>query len=370
MVIWYLLHFLLSQLICQLSSSIGKNTSRRSLYTKSDIHDLMGDLKFVHVCRYNKVGSSSTSQTRDKAESELVPGLRAMLGISSSCGQRWYLPPQNPDRATWSETLLPWRHPQVGFILIQVIVMYMTFCQNIPRSEHDYNKCCYIITKWPSSDPKNAVPSACSAGRLPGQRRPDARPVAGQVEVVQGDDDHLRDAGKYQLETSEGFTAFMSEIGVNWFTRQASLWFLGLHYLQANFCQSRLLVPSIQLPQTRTWEGTGWGSTPHPRSSPPPSSSSSECLSMRLLVMELKWGLQQLWVETLWLRTRYTLLREPFVISPSLNCLINHLQRAVKSSGVSRIETRNFKNNGQIMELVHTIPGKANIRSVRVYKKL
>ena len=29
--------------------------------------------------------------------------------------------------------------------------------------------------------------------------------------------------GQYQLETSEGFTAFMSEIGVNWFTRQASL---------------------------------------------------------------------------------------------------------------------------------------------------
>ena len=26
--------------------------------------------------------------------------------------------------------------------------------------------------------------------------------------------------GKYQLETSEGFTAFMTEIGVNWFTRQ------------------------------------------------------------------------------------------------------------------------------------------------------
>ena len=158
-----------------------------------------------------------------------------MFGISCSCGQRWYLPPQNLDRATWSETLLPWRHPQVRFILIQVIVMYMTFCQDITRSEHDYNNCSYIITKWPSSNPKNAVPSACPAGRLPGQRRPDARPVAGQVQVVQGDDDHLLDAGKYQLETSEGFTAFMSEIGVNWFTRQASLWFLGLHYLQANF---------------------------------------------------------------------------------------------------------------------------------------
>merc|ERR550519_791493 len=84
--------------------------------------------------------------------------------------------------------------------------------------------------------------------------------------------------GQYQLETSEGFTAFMSEIGVNWFTRQIAC----------------ALYPTAT----------------------------------------------------------------------------NKDQRATKSSGVSRIETRNFKNNGQIMELVHTIPGKANIRSVRVYKKL
>ena len=45
-------------------------------------------------------------------------------------------------------------------------------------------------------------------------------------------------------------------------------------------------------------------------------------------------------------------------------------QKAVKPSGVSRIERRNFKQNGQIMELVHTIPGKSGIRSVRVYKKI
>ena len=45
-------------------------------------------------------------------------------------------------------------------------------------------------------------------------------------------------------------------------------------------------------------------------------------------------------------------------------------QKARKPSGVSRIETRVFKQNGQIMELIHTIPGKSGIRSVRVYKKL
>ena len=64
MVIWYLLHFLLSQLICQLSSSVGKNNSRRSLPKKSDIQDLIGDVKFVHVCRYNKVGSSIVALPR------------------------------------------------------------------------------------------------------------------------------------------------------------------------------------------------------------------------------------------------------------------------------------------------------------------
>ena len=32
--------------------------------------------------------------------------------------------------------------------------------------------------------------------------------------------------GKYQLETSEGFSDFMSEIGVNWFTRQVTLYLI------------------------------------------------------------------------------------------------------------------------------------------------
>ena len=32
--------------------------------------------------------------------------------------------------------------------------------------------------------------------------------------------------GTYQLETSKGFTDFMSEIGVGWFTRQVGRFFL------------------------------------------------------------------------------------------------------------------------------------------------
>ena len=35
--------------------------------------------------------------------------------------------------------------------------------------------------------------------------------------------------GKYQLETSEGFSNFMSEIGVNWFTRQVTFYLFSPH---------------------------------------------------------------------------------------------------------------------------------------------
>jgi len=195
-----------------------------------------------------------------------------------------------------------------------------------PRSGHLVRDS--LALKTPS-DPKNAVPSACSAGRLPGQRRPDARPVAGQVEVVQGDDDHLRDAGKYQLETSEGFTAFMSEIGVNWFTRQIAC------ALYPTATNKNLGGNRVGIDTSSTFKSTS---------------------------IEFEFGVpfDETTGDGTEVRTTATL---------SGNSLIKD-QRAVKSSGVSRIETRNFKNNGQIMELVHTIPGKANIRSVRVYKKL
>ena len=42
--------------------------------------------------------------------------------------------------------------------------------------------------------------------------------------------------GKYQLETSEGFTAFMTEIGVNWFTRQVDSFNFTLSLLIAQDC--------------------------------------------------------------------------------------------------------------------------------------
>merc|ERR1711981_1371815 len=135
--------------------------------------------------------------------------------------------------------------------------------------------------------------------------------------------------GKYQLETSEGFTAFMTEIGVNWFTRQIAC----------------ALYP------TATNKNLGGNTVGIDTSSPFKSTS-----------IKFEFGVP--FVETTGdgteVRTTATL---------SGNSLIKD-QKALKPSGVSRIETRNFRQNGQIMELVHTIPGKGKIRSVRVYKKL
>lgn len=43
---------------------------------------------------------------------------------------------------------------------------------------------------------------------------------------------------------------------------------------------------------------------------------------------------------------------------------------AIEDGGVSRVETRVFKNGGDTMELIHTIPNKPEIRSFRVYHRI
>ena len=60
--------------------------------------------------------------------------------------------------------------------MIQVIVMYMTFCKNIPRSEHDYNKCCLSSRNDPPQIlrmlfllPVLLVASLASADQMPAQ---------------------------------------------------------------------------------------------------------------------------------------------------------------------------------------------------------
>merc|ERR1711970_950032 len=135
--------------------------------------------------------------------------------------------------------------------------------------------------------------------------------------------------GKYQLETSEGFTAFMTEIGVNWFTRQIAC------ALYPTATNKNLGGNTVGIDTSSTFKSTS---------------------------IKFEFGVP--FVETTGdgteVRTTATLSGDSLIKD----------QKAVKPSGVSRIETRNFRNNGQIMELVHTIPGKSGIRSVRVYKKI
>ena len=67
--------------------------------------------------------------------------------------------------------------------------------------------------------------------------------------------------------------------------------------------------------------------------------------------------------------TKDQVVSELYLILEPPNAMMDP-QRAVTSSGVSRIEKRIFSEDGEIMDLIHTIPGKPEIKSVRVYKKI
>merc|ERR1711970_1312734 len=135
--------------------------------------------------------------------------------------------------------------------------------------------------------------------------------------------------GKYQLETSEGFTAFMSEIGVNWFARQIAC------ALYPTATNKNLGGNTVGIDTSSTFKST---SIKFEFGVPFPETTGD--------------GTK---VETTATLSGNTLTKD---------------QRAVSSSGVSRIEKRIFRENGEIMDLIHTIPGKPEIKSVRVYKKI
>ena len=169
--------------------------------------------------------------------------------------------------------------------------------------------------------------------------------------------------GKYQLETSEGFSDFMSEIGVNWFTRQVTFYLFSPHCIVILKTQI-----ACALYPTATNKNLGGDTVGIDTSSTFKSTS-----------IQFEFGVP--FVETTGdgteVRTTASLSGNSIIkdqVQKDTRFLIltppNISQRALKPSGVSRIETRNFKQNGQVMELVHTIPGKSGIRSVRVYKKL
>merc|ERR1712154_595661 len=133
--------------------------------------------------------------------------------------------------------------------------------------------------------------------------------------------------GTYQLETSEGFSDFMYEIGVSWFTRTIAC------SLYPTATNRNLGGDTVGIDTSSTFKST---SIDFEFGVPFPETTGTK-------------------VETTATLSGNTLTKD---------------QRAVTSSGVSRIEKRIFRQNGEIMDLIHTIPGKSEIKSVRVYKKI
>merc|ERR1712233_200898 len=126
--------------------------------------------------------------------------------------------------------------------------------------------------------------------------------------------------GKYQLETSEGFTAFMTEIGVNWFTRQIAC------ALYPTATNRNLGGNKVGIDTSSTFKSTS--------------------IDFEFGVPFLETTGDGTEVQTTATLNGNTLTKD---------------QRAVDSSGVSRIEKRIFRQNGQLMDLIHTIPGKPKI---------
>jgi len=135
--------------------------------------------------------------------------------------------------------------------------------------------------------------------------------------------------GQYQLETSEGFSDFMYEIGVSWFTRTIAC------SLYPTATNKNLGGDTVGIDTSSTFKSTS---------------------------IDFEFGVP-------FLETTGDGTKVETTASLSGNTLTKD-QRALSSSGVSRIEKRIFRQNGQLMDLIHTIPGKPEIKSIRVYKKI
>merc|ERR1711893_521685 len=126
--------------------------------------------------------------------------------------------------------------------------------------------------------------------------------------------------GKYQLETSEGFDAYMSELGVNWFTRKIA-------------CALYPTATNIQNPDGSITINTSSTFRPGVK-------------------------FQEDTVDGRTVTTTATIQG---------NTIVKYQQG--KEGEPTRIETREFSPDGSHMTLIHTMPGKKNIRSVRGYNR-
>merc|ERR1712045_1103557 len=134
--------------------------------------------------------------------------------------------------------------------------------------------------------------------------------------------------GDFQLETSEGFSDYMYEIGVNWFTRTIAC---------TLYPTARNSITSDGKIKINTWS----------------TFKSSEI--------------------TFQLNTPFkgtTADGREVTTTPLLygNKLVKDQKNSADRSKDS-IETREFSSDGQTMTLIHTMPNNPKIKSVRVYRR-
>merc|ERR1711899_141835 len=134
--------------------------------------------------------------------------------------------------------------------------------------------------------------------------------------------------GDFQLETSEGFSDYMYEIGVNWFTRQIAC---TLYPTAKNS-----ITPDGRI-KINTWS----------------TFKSSE------LTFGLNKPFQETTADGREVTTTASLYGNKLVKDQ-----INTADRSLDS-----VEVREFSTDGQYMTLIHTMPANPSIKSVRVYKR-
>merc|ERR1711936_967828 len=135
--------------------------------------------------------------------------------------------------------------------------------------------------------------------------------------------------GKFQLETSKGFSDYMYETGVNWFTRSIAC------TLYPTATNTITADGKIQINTASTFK-------------------SSE------IVFELNKPFPETTADGREVTTTALLYGNKIVKDQT-----NTADRSLDS-----IETREFTPDGKFMTLIHTMPSNPSIKSVRVYKRL
>merc|ERR1712203_1257356 len=134
--------------------------------------------------------------------------------------------------------------------------------------------------------------------------------------------------GDFQLETSEGFSNYMYEIGVNWFTRTIAC---------TLYPTARNSITREGKIQINTWS----------------TFKSSE------LIFELNTPFQETTADGREVTTTALLYGNKLVKD----------QKNTADRSKDSIESREFSTDGQTMTLIHTMPNNPKIKSVRVYKR-